>query len=283
MSAGSGDNRQQNPRPGGSGWAPSGAQNPGSAAPGQPGSPWSAAPAGPPPNRPASATPYNQPPQRPMSAPAGARPVSAPTQYGAPRPASAPAGPAQGPYPPARQGGPASAPPGYPPASAPGGYGPVSHPGAFNPQQQRQPPIQDPGSGKKKKRSLWDAFMGDLGKSKREERSTFEQGSTGGNYPGGVNYPGGQGGGSSTPLAAFGSLDNRLDMSQAVMHQPPPNFRIEDGVVVPDDARLKKARRRGPGIGGGRWQRFAFLTAMLLAMALLMVLGMSRLIAGVLV
>ncbi len=111
--------------------------------------------------------------------------------------------------------------------------------------------------------------MGDLGKNKRNRDDAPKRRS-------GKD-------GNATPLAAYGSLDNRLDMSAGVLAQQVPGFRVEDGVVVPDDARLKKARRSGPGMGGGRWQRFAFLTAMLTAMALLMVLGVSRLIGGALV
>lgn len=139
----------------------------------------------------------------------------------------------------------------------------------FAPQQNRYPepevPEQQPsGKNKKKKRSLWDAFMGDLGKNKRngghKQRSRSSE--------------------NTSPLAAYGSLDHRLGMSEGVLHQQPPGFRVEDGVVVPDDARLKKARRRGPGMSGGRWQRFAFLTAMLLSMALLMALGVARLAGG---
>ncbi len=201
--------------------------------------------------------------------PVSGRPVSGPTQYG--RPTSAPAGP------PGRQGAPASVPPGYAPSTSgfPGSYGPQgspTHPGApgmFAPQQNRYPEPgtieQLPGGkNKKKKRSLWDAFMGDLGKNKRNQGRKSRSRSPE----------------SPSPLAAYGSLDHRLGMSEGVLQQQPPGFRVEDGVVVPDDARLKKARRRGPGMGGGRWQRFAFLTAMLLAMALLMALGVARLVAG---
>ncbi len=284
-----GDNRQ---RPGPGGWAPSSAPASQGHAPGQPtqqGAPWSAAP-GAVQHRPGSAVPAHPGQSGPANYPMSANPMptSAPTQYGQ-RPFSAPAGPSQGPYPPVRQGAPGSAPPGYPPPASGqagfSGYGAPQIPGApgvFMPQHQRypEPPEPPPGSDKqrgKKKRSLWDAFMGDLGKNKR----------SGGDEPPGSDKQrrsgkgrrSGKDGGNG-PLAAYGTLDHRLDMSAGVQALPLPGFRVEDGVVVPDDARLRKARRRGPGMGGGRWQRFAFLTAMLLAMTLLMVLGVSRLLGG---
>lgn len=271
-------NGENQPYSGPGGWAPP------SSAPGAYPRPGSAAPAAP-----GQGYPGQLPLANPM--PVSARPASAPTQYG--RPVSAPLGPPQSSYPPARQGMPASAPPGYPLISAPNGYGPPPFsgaPGVFAPQHQRYypgPGVPQHGNDNqhdshkprgKKKRSLWDAFLGDLGKNKRsggdesqtsdrQHRSRNERRPEGGN---------------SGPLAAYGSLDNRMDMSAGVLAQRLPGFRVEDGVVVPDDARLHKARRRGPGVAGGRWQRFAFLTAMLLAMALLMVLGVSRLIGDAL-
>ncbi|MGH3545510.1 MAG: conjugal transfer protein [Mycobacteriales bacterium] len=236
-------------------------------------------------HRPGSAVPAH--PGHGIPMPVSARPTSAPGQYG--WPVSAPTGPTSGPYPPAHQGVPGSAPPpGYPPMGGPGGFngpggGPGGYPGGYGPPQpaagsgvfapqQRYPEPPEPAAQhakkKKKKRSLWDAFMGDLGKNGRNRDRDDD-----------ATVPARResSGGGSGPLGAYGSLDNRLAMSAGVLTQQTPGFRVEDGVVVPDGARLKKARRQGPGMGGGRWQRFAFLSAMVTAMALLMVLGVTRL------
>lgn len=86
-------------------------------------------------------------------------------------------------------------------------------------------------------------------------------------------------------LAARGSLGQRLDATAGALAEPVPDFDVDEGTVVPSTKRDKKKKRKkknslfptGP-FAGGRWQRFLFLSLVLLALSVLVIAGAQRIV-----
>jgi hypothetical protein len=75
------------------------------------------------------------------------------------------------------------------------------------------------------------------------------------------------------PLPAYPNLDARLQASVDVRRGPAAAFTIDGGTVEP----LGVKRKRGATFGGGRWRRLVLMTAMMLALSVLLVNGLYRL------
>ncbi len=83
-------------------------------------------------------------------------------------------------------------------------------------------------------------------------------------------------GGAAPPLAASGSLDNRLSQTEGNAAESGSDFWVEGGnVIAHNQESLRK--KSTLGLGGGRWQRFAFLGLMVLALGVLVINGAYRL------